>query len=215
MSSQWIDVSVPIRSGMVHWPGNPEVTIARVKEIEKGDSSNVSSLSMGSHTGTHIDAPVHFILGSGGIDGVDLESLIGPARVVTIRDREAIRPAEIDEQKLNRGERVLFRTRNSLECWTRDAFVPDFVYITPEAARRLVSIGVRTVGVDYLSVGGYQRQDGKETHLILLRAGITIIEGLDLSHAPAGSYEMICLPLRIEAGDGSPARALLRPIMRQ
>ncbi len=211
MPSQWIDVSVPIRSGMPHWPGNPEVSITRVKEIEKGDSSNVSVLSMGSHTGTHVDAPAHFITGSAGIDEVDLGTLIGPARVVAIRDREAIRPAEIDEQKVARGERILFRTRNSTECWNREDFAPDFVHLTPEAAGRLVAIGVRTVGVDYLSVGGYKRPGGRETHSILLRAGITIIEGLDFSRIPAGSYEMICLPLRLEGGDGSPARAVLRP----
>lgn len=215
MASRWIDVSVPIRSGMVHWPDNPAIRIDRIKEIEKGASSNVSNLSMGSHTGTHIDAPVHFIPGGVGIDGIDIESLIGPARVVGIRDREAVRADEIDEQKLIRGERILFRTRNSTECWSAEDFMPGFVYISSDAARKLVSVGVRTVGIDYLSVGGYKSPEGKETHQILLRAGITIIEGLDLSGTPPGSYDMICLPLRIEGGDGSPARALLRPSGRQ
>lgn len=214
MAQQWIDVSVPMRSGMIHWPGNPPVKIERIRDIEAGASSNISMLSMGSHSGTHVDAPAHFIAGGRGIDTVDLDSLIGPARVIESRDRESIKEREIDELKISPGERILFRTRNSTRNWSAGEFLRDSVSITSGAARRLVTLGVRTVGIDYLSVGRHGDPDGRETHLALLSAGITIIEGLDLQAAPAGEYEMICLPLRIESGDGSPARVLLRPLVR-
>jgi arylformamidase len=212
MQDEWIDVTVPLRTGMAHWPDNPPVLIEPVKEIAKGGSSNVSRIEMGSHTGTHIDAPAHFIPGGSGIDKIDLDALIGPARVITILNREVITPAEIATHNLAQGDRVLFRTRNSTDCWRRSEFMTDFVYLNDGAAERLVSIGVRTVGIDYLSVAGYRRQDAKKTHPILLGAGIVIIEGLDLYGVPDGRYEMICLPLRIEGGDGSPARAVLKPL---
>ncbi len=212
MPKSWIDVTVPLRTGMLHWPDNPPVEIERVKDIRKGASSNVSNISMGSHTGTHIDAPVHFIPGGEGIDRIDIDSLIGPARVIEIRDREAIRFSEVEGNAVSRGERILFRTRNSTGLLKREEFAPDFVYLTAECAERLVSIGVRTIGIDYLSVAGFKKPDGKATHPILLGAGVTVIEGLDLSGVAAGRYEMIVLPLRIAGGDASPARALLRPV---
>jgi arylformamidase len=199
---------------MVHWPDNPGVSITRVKEIEGGASSNVSNLSLGTHTGTHVDAPVHYLPGGAGVDALDLDALIGPARVIEIRNPEAIGAANIDENRISRGERVLFRTRNSIECWTRDEFCKDFVFIRAEAAQRLVQVGARTVGIDYLSVGGFRKPDGRATHAILLGAGIAIIEGLDLSSIAQGEYEMICLPLRIVGGDASPARVLLRSASR-
>lgn len=210
MSTDWIDVSVPLRTGMVHWPDNPPVRIERVMDLEHGDAASVSSMSMGVHTGTHMDAPVHFQRGGVGIDQMPLEATLGLARVVEIRDPVSIKRAELEPAKLQPGERVLFRTRNSERCWQTDAFVEDFVFISREAAAYLAECRVRTVGVDYLSVGGF-REDGEETHLALLQAGIWVIEGLNLSQVREGTYELICLPLRIAGGDGAPARAVLRP----
>jgi arylformamidase len=210
MSTDWIDVSVPLRTGMVHWPDNPPVKIERVMDLEHGDAASVSSMSMGVHTGTHMDAPVHFQRGGIGIDQMPLEATLGLARVIEIRDPVSIRRAELEPAKLQPGERVLFRTRNSERCWQTDAFVEDFVFIAREAAAYLAECRVRTVGVDYLSVGGF-REDGEATHLALLQAGIWVIEGLNLSQVRAGTYELICLPLRIAGGDGAPARAVLRP----
>ncbi len=204
----WIDVSVPLRSGMVHWPDNPPVRIERMLDMECGDAANVSTLSLGSHTGTHMDAPIHFVPGGAGMDRMPLDATIGQARVIEIQDPVSIKPDELDPHGIGRGERVLFKTQNSTRRWWTEDFIEDFVYVSQEAARYLADRGVRTVGVDYLSVGGFWK-DGVETHQALLGAGIWVIEGLDLSEIEPGEYELICLPLKVEDGDGAPARALL------
>jgi arylformamidase len=207
----WIDVSVPLYSGMVHWPDDPSVRIELVRDMTRGDVCDVSVLSMGSHTGTHMDAPRHFVPSGVGIDTMPLDAAMGPARVIEITDTESIKPSELELHTIERGERVLFKTRNSSRCWTTDTFVEDFVYISREAAHYLAAREVRLVGVDYLSVGGFKR-DSVETHQALLGAGIWIIEGLNLSSVDPGVYDLVCLPLKIRAGDGAPARALLRPV---
>jgi arylformamidase len=212
MAEDWIDISVPLRSGMVHWPDNPPVSIERFLDIERGDTASVSKLTMGAHTGTHMDAPIHFLPNGKGIDAMPLTATIGRARVIEIHDPESIKPADLYPYQVQRGERILFKTSNSSRCWQANDFVEDFVYISQEAARYLALQQVQTIGVDYLSVGGF-RKDGVETHHALLVAGIWIIEGLDLSRVQPGTYELICLPLKIEHGDGAPARAILRSII--
>ena len=209
MREDWIDVSVPLRTGMVHWPDDPPVSIELALDIERGDEANVSRLSMGAHTGTHMDAPLHFFSMGKSIDTMPLTSTLGRARVIEIRDPESIKPDDLRPYQIQRNERVLFKTRNSARCWQTDDFVEDFVYISQEAARYLAAQQVQTVGIDYLSVGGFVR-DGVETHHALLEAGIWIIEGLNLSSVTPGIYELVCLPLKIEGGDGAPARAILR-----
>jgi arylformamidase len=205
----WIDVTVPIRSGMVHWPGNPEVRVDRQEKASAdGGVSRVSALSLGSHTGTHVDAPVHVGVNSVGVDSLPLDALIGPARVIAIEDPTAITTANLEPHAVQAGERLLFKTRNSSRCWATDEFVNDYVYVTPDAARHLAERRVRTVGVDYLSVGG--RRDGAVTHRVLLQAGVCILEGLDLSRVAPGAYDLVALPLRIAGGDGAPARVILR-----
>ena len=209
MPHPWIDVSVSLHDGMVHWPDNPPVKITRMLDMNRGDVCNVSTLSMGSHTGTHMDAPVHFIKTGKGIDEIPVEATIGLARVIEIQDHESIKPDELRPHAIQRGERILFKTRNSARCWQTDQFIEDFVYISQEAARYLAELGAQTIGVDYLSVGGYAK-DGPQTHQALLGAGIWVIEGLNLAQIEPGSYELLCLPLKIAGGDGAPARALLR-----
>ena len=211
MSSPWIDISVPLKSGMVNWPSDPPARISHVKEMEKGDPCTVSLLEMGAHTGTHMDAPAHFVQGGRGISTMPLDASIGPARVITIRDRESIKPEELARHHIRRGERILFRTRNSEQCWDTDTFVEDFVYISAAAAHYLVERRVRLVGIDYLSVGGF-RKDGMETHQALLKAGIWVLEGLNLKKVRQGRYQLVCLPLKIDGGDGAPARAVLRAV---
>jgi arylformamidase len=208
-SSDWIDVSVPLRTGMVHWPDNPPVRVERMQDMERGDSANVSVLSLGSHTGTHMDAPLHFVRTGLGLDDMPFSAVIGPTRIIEIRDPTAIKAEELVAHHIERGERILFKTRNSSRCWETDQFLEDFVYISQEAARHLVTCGIQTVGVDYLSVGGFKK-DGPETHHVLLEAGVWIIEGLNLARLAPGSYDLICLPLRVERSDGAPARAILR-----
>lgn len=211
MGVDWIDVSAPLRTGMVHWPGNPPVRVSRVSSLARGGRFNVSRLSMGVHSGTHVDAPLHVLPRGGGVDSAPPEATVGPARVIEIRDPVAVRPAELARFRIRRGERLLFKTRNSGRGWPRGRFFRDYVYVTRDAAQFLVDRGVRTVGVDYLSVGACSRES-EETHRILLGGGVWVIEGLDLSRASAGRHQLICLPLRIERGDGAPARAFLRPL---
>lgn len=179
--------------------------------MERGDASNLSAISMGSHTGTHMDAPLHFIRGGKGIDKMPLDATVGRARVIEIHDAESIKPEELAHHRIRRGERILFKTQNSLRGWKAKSFIEDFVFISKEAACFLRDRGVRVVGVDYLSVGGFKK-DGIETHKTLLEAGIWIIEGLNLLGVKRGKYDLICLPLKLDEGDGAPARAILRPI---
>jgi arylformamidase len=210
-TTNWIDISVPIYTGMVHWPDNPPVQVDYMLHMDRGDICTVSTLSMGSHTGTHMDGPLHFIAEGLGLHEMPLDAALGRARVIEIRDPESIKPEELEPHHIQQGERLLFKTLNSTRCWQTDTFVEDFVYISQEAARYLAAVGVQTVGIDYLSVGGFTK-DGVETHLALLEAGIWIIEGLDLSQVDPGIYELVCLPLKITGSDGGPARAILRKV---
>jgi arylformamidase len=172
----WIDVSVPIRGGMVHWPGNPEVVVAQTQHLRRGDPATVSFVSLGVHTGTHVDAPVHFLLDGASVDSLPLDPLIGAARVLDMDEIGRIRPSDLEERDIRAGERILFKTRNS-RFWKDKDFRPDYTCLTPEAARWLVQRGVRTVGIDYLSVA--PMDEAPETHEPLLAAGICVIEGLD------------------------------------
>jgi len=212
-NSGWMDISVTLRDGMMHWPGDPPVKITRVLDIGHGDSHNLSQLTMGSHSGTHLDAPLHFIQQALSVDRMPLDAVIGPARVLLIEDKESVKPQELGHYHIRRGERILFKTMNSSNVWRLPEFTKDFIFINKEAAEMLAELKPALVGIDYLSVGGYRR-GGSEVHRALLGSGIWILEGLDLSLIEPGDYDLICLPLRIENGDGAPARAVLRKVMR-
>ena len=208
-AESWIDISVPLYTGMVHWPDNPPVRVERMMNIDEGDGCNVSKMSLGVHTGTHVDAPLHFLRDGSGIHMVPFDALIGPARVVEITDTRAVTVDELRRHDIQQGERILLKTINSTRCWRTDDFVEDFVYVEQAAARYLAGLRLQTLGVDYLSVGGFTT-DGAETHQALLTANIWVIEGLNLSAVSSGTYELICLPLKIVDSDGAPARAVLR-----
>ena len=204
------DITVPIRSAMPVYEGDPGVRIESWSAFAKGDSSNVSMLNFGAHTGTHVDAPAHFIEGARRIDALSLDVLIGPARVVRVPDDVTeIDPEFIDRCDLKGVVRVLFHTRNS-SFW-KEGFRKDFTHLLPEAAQMLVDRGIKLVGTDYLSIEKFHSGHHR-THLTLLSNNVVIVEGLNLSEAPEGDYELICLPLKIAegAGDGAPARAVLR-----
>jgi len=207
----WIDVSVALHSGMVHWPDNPPVRIERMLDLEHGDAANVSRISMGSHTGTHMAAPLPFVREGKSLDEMPLDATIGRARVIEVGDPDSVKPADLHSHEIRSGERILFKTRNSALSWPSRAFIEDFVYVSQEAARYLAARNVRTIGIDYLSVGGF-REDGVETHRALLEAGIWVVEGLDLSEVEPGEYELVCLPVKVRGSDGAPARAILRAI---
>lgn len=208
----WIDVSVAIEHGMVHWPTNPGVEVERVNALERGARSNVSKLSLGVHSGTHVDAPVHFREGAGGVDEIPIEALVGVARVIAIEDPVHVTVEELERANVREGERVLLKTRNSPAAWQRaPEFVPDAVHLSVEAARWLAARRVLTVGIDYLSVGGFTVRNGVDVHHALIDAGVWIIEGLDLTNAPVGPCDLVCLPIKLAGADGAPARAIVRP----
>lgn len=205
----WIDISVPLYNGMVHWPGDPPFEREEVLQMARGDVCNVSKMTSTVHIGTHMDAPHHFVKGGQGVEAMPLDATIGPARVIRLSDPELIRISEIEPHNIAAGERVLFRTRNSDSAWRTTEFQKNFVHIPADTARYLVSKKVRTIGVDYLSVGGFNT-DGPATHQALLEGGVWIIEGLNLAAAEPGDYELICLPLKMVGSDGAPARAIIR-----
>ena len=193
------------------YTGDPPVVLQRVSSLASGGICNLSRLDFGLHSGTHIDAPLHFIDGAPGVEATPIEALIGDAYVV---DATSVR-GQIDAAAL-RGlaippscERVLFKTSNS-QLWESDAFSRDFVALTADAARELVRRGARLVGIDYLSIAPFT--DPAPTHVALLEAGVVILEGLDLRRVQPGAYRLLCLPLLVEGADGAPARTLLQPL---
>jgi arylformamidase len=201
------DVTVPLSKELVVYPGDPHVKINRRTKVNEEDAKyNLSRYSFGSHSGTHVDAPFHLIEGGGTVDKLPLELLIGRARVVEVT-APCIDETVLEEFDFTVDARVLFKTRNSY-LWSQKSFVKDYVYITPGAARSLINDGIKVVGIDYLSVEKFDAEP--ETHMALLKAGTVIIEGLDLRDVEPGDYELICLPLKIKDGDGSPARVVLR-----
>ena len=203
------DVSLGISPELPVWPGDPPIELKRVKSIAEGAHSNVSHLSCGVHVGTHVDAPLHFVDGASAVEKLSLKALIGRAYVVDLRkvdtiDAELLQASDIPP----RTRRVLFRTRNS-DYWARKVpeFRKDFVAIEPSGAEWLVKKGVQLVGVDYLSVAPFGRSE--ETQQILLRKGVVVIEGLNLTDVRRGRYTLYCLPLKLVGSDGAPARAVL------
>ncbi len=203
------DISIPISPDMPVYPGDPKVHLEPVLQIGNGDNANVSRITMGDHTGTHVDPPVHFIPGGNTVDNLDLNTLFGTARVVDMTGViGAITPEDLERAKLPMPiPRLLFKTRNS-GAWGREGFDRDYVGISWDAAQWLVDHKVRLVGIDYLSVELYQAAH-PNTHRTLLGAGVIIVEGLNLKEVPPGDYTLVCLPLKIKNGDGGPARAIL------
>lgn len=202
------DVSVPVETGGLVYPGNPEIQIALQQAIADGASSNVSRIDFGSHTGTHVDAPRHFFDDGAGVDTLPLDVLMGPALVIAV-DPElmAVSAEQLRAHDLTHVTRLLIRTRNSGFVRERD-FRKSFTYLAPDGAAYLVEQGVKLVGVDYLSVEQFHSGHHR-THRTLLEHGVVIIEGLDLSEPTPGVYELRCLPLRLTGLDGAPARAVL------
>jgi arylformamidase len=206
--SRIYDISVPIRSGGLVYPGNPEIDIALQQAVAKGAGANVSTIRFGSHTGTHADAARHFFDDGQTVDKIPLERLIGPALLLSFADDvRSVGEAELRAHDIKGQTRILLRTRNSAFLSQKE-FVKDYTYLAPDGAQYLVDQGVELVGIDYLSIE--QFHSGHHlTHRTLLERSVVIVEGLDLSVPPPGEYQFICLPLRIEGCDGAPARAVL------
>lgn len=210
MKTAFYDITLPLSDTLITWPSDPAVSIRKTSLISKGNSCNVSELKFGSHCGTHIDAPYHFEETGVTVDKIPLDFLIGKATVFDIQNKEKIDLEDLRSIKVTGCQRVIFKTINST-YWKFPEFKKDFVYITNEAAKYLADSDVKLVGIDYLSVEKFGNRYA-DTHHTLLRKGIVIIEGLDLSNVKAGDYELIALPLKIKDGDGSPARAILKSL---
>ena len=206
---RFLDVSVPLAPGVPTYPGNPPFEFEPVKRIANGDSANVSRMVIGTHTATHVDAPLHFFDGEPGIDQLPLDLLVGRVRVIDLPHRGGITEQHLAAAGLREDLRVLLRTPNSALWNAHDGFHTDYTYVAEDAAKFLVAQGVKLVGVDYLSVEQFKKP-GAPAHRALLGNGVIIIEGLNLSEAEAGHYEMYCLPLKLANGDGAPARVVLK-----
>ncbi len=210
---KWIDISLPLRDNMVYWPVRDAPKIKIMKHPDDNSPITLWDLKMKSHTGTHIDAPRHFIPDGATIDEMPLDALIGPARIIEIKDTESIKPEELESYDIQPGERILFKTQNSSKCYKTDELVEDYVYISIEAARFLASKKVLIVGIDYIAISTIKDWDNMiRVHNTLLGNGVWVLEGINLSEVAAGLYELVCLPLRLEGGDASPARAIVRPL---
>ena len=202
------DISLPVSNSMVVWPGDPPVHITQPSHLDRGDPYTVSRLDMGAHTGTHVDAPAHFIQGGTGVDRLALELLVGPALVVHLPGAVSLTDQVLESLSIPPGtERVLFHTPNSDRWGSKGGFWEEYVGVTDAGARWLVQRGVRLVGIDYLSISSYE--DLMPPHRTLLGAGVIVLEGLDLRDIAPGTYQLICLPLNLAGGDGAPARAIL------
>ena len=207
------DITVPFSTNLPVYPGDPAVQINQVSSLAAGDVCTVSHLSFSSHTGTHVDPPSHFVEGAMTLDQLSLETLIGKARVVDTGEISAIDCITIRQANLSGVERILFKTRNS-RTWKEKSFSEfdqNFVYLETDAAELLVEMGIKLVGIDYLSIEKFNFVE-PTTHWALLKNNVVIVEGLDLSEVEDGEYELICLPMKIKDGDGGPARVILREL---
>lgn len=209
------DLTVPLSSTLPTYPGDPGIQIHDWSRLANGDGANVSALNFGAHTGTHVDAPAHFIEGARKVESLALEILLGEAYVVEVPEEKRVIDEEFVATHYPAGaRRIIFKTRNS-GFWTKDftEFRTDFTYVDLRAAQVLVELGVKLVGIDYLSVEKFGSKN-HEVHHALLSHDVIIVEGLNLAGVPAGKYELLCLPLRLRShlGDGAPARAVLRTI---
>lgn len=203
------DISLTISEDFPTWPGDPPIELKMISQIEKGDLANVTHLSAPVHMGTHVDAPDHFLNNGKTVEDIPLDYLVGSVLVLEVPSSEVITTGDLEAFKIpEETRRILFKTANSA-YWKEEGhtFQEDFIALDPDAAARLVEMGVNVVGVDYLSVAPYN--EPVPTHKILLEAGVLIIEGLDLSRVSAGEYKLYCLPLKIAGSDGAPARVLL------
>jgi arylformamidase len=216
IASGWIDVSATLDPATTPvYEGDAPMRFEFLKDMRKGDALTLSAYSLGAHSGTHIDAPMHFVLGGASLDRVSLEPLIGPARVIDIPDAvQAIDAVELGRHRWRGAQRVIFRTRSSVRGWMKSAtFHRDFAYVAPDAAQLLADAGVRLVGIDYISAEQFGAP-APRAHRILLGKGIPIVEGLALEAVRAGEYDLIVLPMKVAGHEGAPARAVVRNRVR-
>ena len=204
------DVTLPISRDMPVWPGDPSIILEQVSSMDAGAHDNVSRLACGVHTGTHVDAPHHFLNDGRTVESLSLELLVGPAILVQVPEQVKIVDADVLEKAAipSGTERLLLKTRNS-QLWQRAEreFFSGFVGISVDGAKWLVQHNIKLIGIDYLSIAPYKQS--LPTHRVLLEAGVIIVEGMDLSAISPGAYTLYCLPLKLVGSDGAPARVIL------
>ncbi len=212
----WYDISIPLKQNMTYLPIDPVAPkIYRFSDRGLGSPVSMSMLEIISHTATHIDAPLHFIPDGSTISDMALDATIGPCRVIEIKDHDMIKVPEIEQYPIKKGDRVLFKTRNSPAMYEGRKFPDSYVYFSDESAKYLVEKGVIMVGLDSLTIGNYKDESSVvNTHTIFLQAGVYVLEGCALGHVPPGEYELLCLPLLMYNGDAGPSRAILRPLKK-
>jgi arylformamidase len=210
----WYDITVPLKQGMTKFPTDPYAfSVYRISDVNLGSKVTMSDIHMISHTGTHIDAPLHFIPDGSTISDMPLDATIGPARVIEIKDKEKLKVAELEKHNIKKGERVLFKTRNSPMSYEGETFLEDYVYFDLPAAEYLAKKGVILVGLDNITIADSKVPSNiTKTHRAFLDAGVYILEDCALGDVPPGDYELLCLPLLMYHGDAGPCRAILRPL---
>jgi arylformamidase len=210
---EWVDISYPLSEDMVFWPNDPIFPhIDWIYRPDKNMPVTMAQININVHNGTHIDAPRHFDPKGTSIDEMPLDAIMGPARILEIKDKISIKPEELVQYNIQKGERILFKTINS-SYYRLSKFVEDFCYISVDAANFLRDKEVSVVGLDYFAIGSFlDRENLVSVHQILLGSGIWVIETIDLSKVSGGRYEIICLPIGLKGGDGAPARAIVRPL---
>ena len=209
-TEDWIDISMPIRNNMVHWPGDTDIKVKRINSLGAGDICNLTNISFSAHTSTHMDAPLHFIDNAKDISTLPFNAVIGKAKIIEIKDTISIKPEELETYNIEENDRILFKTRNSSVDWGMEEFISEYVFLTTEAAKYLAEKKIKTIGIDYLSIAGLNNTE--EVHKILLSSEIWIIEGLLLNEVTEGLYDLICLPINIVGSDGAPARAVVKRV---
>lgn len=207
----WIDITMSLQNGMVNWPGDPSFKIEKIAAIENGDEINISKISTCTHIGTHVDAPLHYFENGIDVTSIPLENLIGAAKIILIESTTEISVDEIKKHDIIKGDRILFKTKHSDDDWSLKPFDEKFIALTTDAAEYLKQKEILLVGIDYLSISGMN--NSKQVHQLFLSSGICILEGLNLQNIAAGSYEFICLPLKIKDAEGAPARVIIRRIL--
>ena len=217
--SEWIDISIPLGRVIPELPleasaGDKKISrVERFFDVEKGDKVTMSRIEMNSHDGTHIDSPLHFIKGGSSIDEMPINTAVGPARVIEIKNEKEITVEELEPYRIRKGERILFKTINSPRVYAARVYDGDYVAITPDSAHYLAEIGISLVGLDYLTIASIHPPENINTvHLAFLLKGIYILEAINLDGVKPGTYELICLPLRLDKGDAGPCRAVIRSI---
>ena len=210
ITDDWIDITMPIRNNMVHWPGDTDILVKRINSIGAGYNYNLTNISFSAHTSTHMDAPLHFIDNAKDISTLPFNAVIGKAKIIEIKDTISIKPEELETYNIEENDRILFKTRNSSVDWGMEEFISEYVFLTTEAAKYLAEKKIKTIGIDYLSIAGLNNTE--EVHKILLSSEIWIIEGLLLNEVTEGLYDLICLPINIVGSDGAPSRAVVKRV---